>query len=404
VKLQIIHEDKCFTIQLEFDPNFTIENLTNSIIDLLKIQNTVIYLGTFDNEVLIPNLKIVDLIFLNPGKYKKLKVLTVNSNFSLKGVDEKIEKIVSSKRYEVLQSTSDYLEEKNKQIYGKYNYNEEPIIKASNLNDYNFSNENKNFELSSDNKADELKYKGDVLNVAKDKEFIQSKSNLSSKTPPNYDDDYFGRDKYSYEDYSRLNNKSTVDLNTEGSNLNNTDNSARGILSNTNTRPNIKNVNTSSHDFSKYYDNLPNYPKQSDKSKTPTNKYDYTSNLNDLDTKNTSNHLSSNYTNKYVDYPENKNDNISNAKDSLEKVKTKIERDGSIRNLDSFNEKYDKPSNTREVNEDINRIGSLTSTANEYPTTKYNYSERIRDDLNKHRFASEKRNFRNNQFCKCLSI
>ena len=371
---------------------------------MLKIQNSVIYLGTLDNEILIPNLKIVDLIFLNPGKYKKLKVLTANSNFSIKGLEEKIEKNFSSKRYEALQSTSDYLDEKNKLNYGKYNYNDEPNIKASNISEYNLSNE-KNFEQSNDNKSDGLKYRVDVNTLSKEKEFLASKINLRSKTPSTYEDDCYARDKNSYEDYSRLNNKSTLDLNTEGSNLNNTDNTVRANFnsnpnSNTNSKPLVKNVNINSYDFSKYYDNLPNYSNQNAKSNLPVNKYEFASNSDDLDTKNKSNNLSSNYGNKYTDYAENANENISNAKESLDKIKTKIERDVSNRNFDSFNEKYDKTSNIREVKEESNRIGSLTVTPDEYPTTKYNYSERIRDDLNKQRFASEKRNFRTNLYSK----
>jgi hypothetical protein len=44
--------------------------------DLLKIQTGVIFVSTIDNEVLMPNLKLVDLILLNPKKYKNLKIFS----------------------------------------------------------------------------------------------------------------------------------------------------------------------------------------------------------------------------------------------------------------------------------------------------------------------------------------
>ena len=79
LKLNVSYEQKVLSVQLDFDPSFTVSVFSNELKDLFRINENVHLSCVNDNEILMPNLKIVDLILLNPDKYKNLKIIT-NSN------------------------------------------------------------------------------------------------------------------------------------------------------------------------------------------------------------------------------------------------------------------------------------------------------------------------------------
>lgn len=78
----MLYEGKRITVQLDFEPSFTAEMLAVSLCDLFHIQDKI-YLSTADGEVLMPNIKIVELILLNPKKYKQLKILSEKDSYSI---------------------------------------------------------------------------------------------------------------------------------------------------------------------------------------------------------------------------------------------------------------------------------------------------------------------------------
>lgn len=75
LKLRITYENKTVSVQLDFDPSFTVDIFSNELRDIFKIPVKT-YLTTGDNEILMPNLKMVELILLNPQKYKNIRILT----------------------------------------------------------------------------------------------------------------------------------------------------------------------------------------------------------------------------------------------------------------------------------------------------------------------------------------
>jgi len=354
----------------------------------------LIYFSTLDNEVLIPNLKIVDLIFLNPQKYKKLKVITTTSNFSnFQGEDkyekgEKSLKNYTSKRYDVLQSTSEFLDDKdtNKVNYGLYKLSDDTNLKSTgniNVTEYNLPNEKPKDATNEINSNGDYKYKSDsFLNVTKDKE-IQNKINyLRSKSNSIHDDEYL---KHGYEEYTSNYNKN---INANRTNL---DVSKQETVAANSTAG----KNLSNYDYSNYYDkNESSYLKEKRNSKINTagQKYEYDNNLVEMDmnSKVANSALPKHYSSKYISYGDN-----NNANDMISNNKEIVERSKSHLNLIPFADKnlLRRESATPNRIEDSVRGSAFTTNPNEYNTNKYNFSER--DDDNR-RFSSEKRNFRNN--------
>lgn len=59
---------------MDFDSNFTVYSFTSFLNEVFNIQ-TPIVITTETNELLSPNLRLVELILLNPLKYKKMKII-----------------------------------------------------------------------------------------------------------------------------------------------------------------------------------------------------------------------------------------------------------------------------------------------------------------------------------------
>ena len=74
LKLVLSYEKRDAVIQLDFDSNFTVFELENYIKEIFQISYNV-HICTEEGEMLSPNIKIIELILLNPQKYKRLKIV-----------------------------------------------------------------------------------------------------------------------------------------------------------------------------------------------------------------------------------------------------------------------------------------------------------------------------------------
>ena len=82
LKLNINYKNKSAIIQLDFDPNFTVEQLCKNFKLIFKSENEL-FLVVNNNEILMPNLKIIDLILYEPNIYKNFKIISDNEiNYS----------------------------------------------------------------------------------------------------------------------------------------------------------------------------------------------------------------------------------------------------------------------------------------------------------------------------------
>ena len=81
LKLNVNYNNKFVLVQLDFDPNFTVEQLIKNFKLIFK-PNTEIFLTVNNNEILMPNLKIIDLILYDPKVYKNFKIVSDEINAS----------------------------------------------------------------------------------------------------------------------------------------------------------------------------------------------------------------------------------------------------------------------------------------------------------------------------------
>ena len=75
LKLNLSYKNKNVTVQLDFDPNYTVEQLIKSLKLIFK-PNKEIFLVVNNNEILMPNLKIIDLILYEPKIYKNFRIIS----------------------------------------------------------------------------------------------------------------------------------------------------------------------------------------------------------------------------------------------------------------------------------------------------------------------------------------
>jgi len=171
LKLNVNYKNKFAIIQLDFDPNYTVEQLIQSFKLIFK-PNTEIFLAVNNNEILMPNLKIIDLILYEPKIYKNFRIISdedilnnYNNIFPNKEENKKIfsktpnktlyynndfekeyKNVEKSNRYTNSMATGDNLENLyNKKKYGLEknllkNYSNNIGINLDNANDEYYSN------------------------------------------------------------------------------------------------------------------------------------------------------------------------------------------------------------------------------------------------------------------------
>ena len=311
--MQINHKDRMISIQLDFDPNFTTELLINSLLELVKIQGSSIYLVTYDNEILMPNIKIIDLILLNPKKYKNLRLLS---------------------------------------SYEEYN------SISLNLQSNNLTKKNENYEYNHRSKSE--------LNLEDNYSYI-NRENVSRPSYNNYDKKELpspSEESYKFNNYKSKDDDLLLSMNSN-EDFNNLDskkdekNYLNSIAQNTTNQTN--NLNIPSY---KNYLNDTKYSsnKFGDEQEKPEKKsYNYKEKLTYLD------------------------------KDSMNRSKDNLVEDYNFDKNILNNKTFDRSSNNHE-------LGNNNSSTPTETSGKYNYSERLKEDLNRQRFMSEKRTFRNNNY------
>ena len=85
LKLVFTYDKRDAVVQLDFDSNFTVYELENYIKEIFQIGYNV-HISTEEGEMLSPNIKIIELILLNPLKYKRLKIVKGIANIQTQGL------------------------------------------------------------------------------------------------------------------------------------------------------------------------------------------------------------------------------------------------------------------------------------------------------------------------------
>ncbi len=363
MRIKISYKERQITIQLDFDPNFTTDLLINSLLELLKIQGNTIYLVTFENEILMPNIKIIDLILLNPKKYKNLKLLS---------------------------SYEDYYTNDTTATFSKVNYN-----KYENY-DYNFSNKPEPVDEGSTRENYRPSYNYDKKegltqnNITNNSALItphnQNNSNHSNPTPCTEEKDM---SNYKFLNYNK--SRETDDLllsmnsNEDFSSFDKLD-KAKEEKSNTNIGQGQHNP---TNNMSNNMTSFPTY-------KSYLNDTKYSANINNLPKYPEEENLS-----KYEKHEKKPSYTYKERLAYLESKDNSRSKDNT--GIEDYN--FDKNILNHKVNSqelDIGRNNTIGNKESSTPTTeisnKYNYSERLKEDLNRQRYMTEKRTFRNNQY------
>ena len=91
LKLNVTYKEKSAIVQLDFDPNFTVEQLIKNFATIFKPEKEI-FLVVNNNEILMSNLKIIDLMLYEPKIYKNFKISddtnTNNYNTALSNIEE----------------------------------------------------------------------------------------------------------------------------------------------------------------------------------------------------------------------------------------------------------------------------------------------------------------------------
>ena len=116
LKLSVNYKNKFAIIQLDFDPNYTVEQLIQSFKLIFK-PGTEIFLAVNNNEILMPNLKIIDLILYEPKIYKNFKIVSDDICISMNNNNYNIIYPSTEENRKILTKTP------NKNVYKNYNDN-----------------------------------------------------------------------------------------------------------------------------------------------------------------------------------------------------------------------------------------------------------------------------------------
>lgn len=175
LRLTVSFKEKYATVQLDFDPNYTVEQLTNSFKLIFKPVSQI-FLVVNNNEILMPNLKIIDLILYNPKVYKNFKIISdtqilntnyPNSNNGFYTINTNTNNTSNTNDIKMNNKNSNQINENiaqrrtpNKKLYGsyyQYNMNENYIMDSMDNTDNmdNLDNNNANSAVKY-NKNDDI--------------------------------------------------------------------------------------------------------------------------------------------------------------------------------------------------------------------------------------------------------
>ena len=168
LKLKVNYKDKSAIVQLDFDPNFTVEQLIKNFITIFK-PDKEIFLVINENEILMSNLKIIDLILYEPKIYKNFKISddisTNNYNCALPNIEENAKLLTKTP---------------NKNIYKNY-YN-------INVKEYKTEKDNSmlNKTVEDNNRLNKTSTNYENLENLYNNDIINKKYNLNKKDLINY--------------------------------------------------------------------------------------------------------------------------------------------------------------------------------------------------------------------------
>ena len=193
LKIKITLDDnKELIITLENDPNYTLENITHNLGIILNNSNKL-YLTPFSNqnEILLPNIKIIPRILSNPEKYTNLKIFdlkNIKGNYKNSSNDNNLNQGYSS--YNTYMATQSVLQP------NIYNSGYSSINLHNRYRPGHLSNQDKN-----NNKINDSVYS--TLNI------LSQSNNYTMKNPDNSYNNNLNSQMYNYS--SKVNEN---DLNT----------------------------------------------------------------------------------------------------------------------------------------------------------------------------------------------
>ena len=228
LRLNVNFKEKNITIQLDFDPSFTVEQLTNTLKSIFKPISSI-FLVANNNEILMPNLKIIDLILYNPSVYKNFKImldsqLVSNNKYIFQDYSNNNSDLLGNKS---LNNISQKPEISNKRKYENlYALNIEENYNTDINNNTNLFNKT---DLNNNNKDNKEKFSNNFITLEKndyhkiylDKKdkYNQNISNKNNEMKYNSENPLINKYK-SYGEYIK-NNNNNFNNDIENKNINN---------------------------------------------------------------------------------------------------------------------------------------------------------------------------------------
>ena len=357
LKLNVYFNNKNITIQLDFDPNFTVEQLTNSLKLIFKPISSI-FLVANNNEVLMPNLKIIDLILYNPKIYKNFKIMLdsqlINSNTTFSNKDySNNNDLLNNKPINSLPPKSSNINKKKYENYYKINAEENYNTDNNNTNPFNKTDLNNKIE----------KYQNTFItldNNELNKNYLEKNDKFNSKYNSNVN--------------NKNNNNNELKYNTEEPIINKYKTYGDFIKSN-----NLKNNNYNIELDNK---NINNYEKIESKRDLKNKNNNETMGFNINKNYNINNNINNN---NIYDY--NRNITPNHNEPRRTKTLSTYRKKYSIENGElNFDDEEDKNKNKNK--NIINNNNNL----------KYGTFTKEEDDDDNQKFSSEKRNFRTSEF------
>ena len=185
LKINVNYKNKFAIVQLDFDPNFTVGQLIQSFKSIFK-PSSEIFLMVNNNEILMPNLKIVDLILFEPKIYKNFKIVSDEIDMNINNYNNIYPMTEDNKK--LLTKTP------NKNLYKDYYNLDKEYKTVENINNNKYNKNMTNFDNL------ENLYSNKMYTFDK-KALKKYSSNINNSTKLN--EEYYSNYK-TYDDYNKL--------------------------------------------------------------------------------------------------------------------------------------------------------------------------------------------------------
>ena len=185
LKINVNYKNKFAIVQLDFDPNFTVGQLIQSFKSIFK-PSSEIFLMVNNNEILMPNLKIVDLILFEPKTYKNFKIVSDEIDMNINNYNNIYPMTEDNKK--LLTKTP------NKNLYKDYYNLDKEYKTVENINNNKYNKNSTTFDNL------ENLYSNKMYTFDK-KALKKYSSNINNNTKLN--EEYYSNYK-TYDDYNKL--------------------------------------------------------------------------------------------------------------------------------------------------------------------------------------------------------